>query len=450
MRRTSAATRATRVVVMAASLLAACTTTTSLDPVPPPIRERPDLLSPSEGYPLVADSGLEARVHAIHDRLRTGEELEAVEADGSELLADNPGFHPAAVLLAQVDFLHGEDREVIERLEPIAAELPGYVACQELLGRAAERLDDVLVAYQAFQPITETSVLAARRAAELRDRAREIVVHRFEEALARGQLDDARLHRDWLEEWIGDERAVVETTLAIHVAEGDRESELEAVCRLAEIEPSRELAERCGALHIEIGDVRRGLKLFEELAARHPDDPGIADQLERAKFRWRLELLPPLVRELGRKRQLERSDLAALLYWMVPQVRYSQIVDPPIATDILDHPRRDEILRVANLGLMTVDETLHRFDPSAPATRVMAFAGLLRLMGLSEQDLICLDGADVVNLAVSSSWVCDRAALCGMIPEAADCLPWATISGGEALDFFRHSLDLMGSGGAPR
>ena len=42
---------------------------------------------------------------------------------------------------SQVDFLSGDDATVLERLAPVADELPGYLTCQLLRGRAAERRD---------------------------------------------------------------------------------------------------------------------------------------------------------------------------------------------------------------------------------------------------------------------------------------------------------------------
>ncbi len=414
-----------------------------------PARDRqPYLLAPMDGYPLTVDAEVAARLDALYQRLRDGEDLDELEGSGREILSPDggtPGFHPAAVLLAQVDYLRREDRRALEALEPVADELPDYLACQMLRGALAERLGEIVTAFEAFEQSSAASVLARERAAELRQRAQEAVGHRLEEALRRGQIEVAETHLAWLERWTGDPLALLEAKRRIFSAAGDLEGELSVVCRLADLDESREHEERCANLHLEVGDVRAGLAAFERLAEQFPDDAAIGEQLGRAKFRWRLELLPPVVRELGRKVELERADLAALLYWLVPQVRYSRVIDPPIATDILDHPQRDEILRVVDLGLMRVDETLHRFDPGAAATRRMAFTALLRLLDRSPQEFACLDGAKV-RLDAPNAWVCEAAARCRLIPEAADCLPRASISGGEALDVFRHSLDLLGSG----
>ena len=87
-------------------------------------------------------------------------------------------------------------------------------------------------------------------------------------------------------------------------------------------------------------------------------------------------------------------------------------------------------------------------SPDATATRQMALAALLGLLIRSERGFACLETAEV-RLTASTDWVCEKAARCRLIPEAADCLPWAPVSGGEALELFRRSLDLLGSESPP-
>ena len=161
----------------------------------------------------------------------------------------------------------------------------------------------------------------------------------------------------------------------------------------------------------------------------------------------RLELLPPFVRQLANAGELDRADFATLLYWLVPGVRYAEVSDPPIATDILDHPRREEIVRVMNLGLVRVDETLHRFSPGDRMTRQGALGALLGLLSLSDREFSCLKPAEAAAIAESGSreLICGKAAQCRLIPETGDCLPRAAISGPEALDLFRRALDLLES-----
>ncbi len=83
---------------------------------------------------------------------------------------------------------------------------------------------------------------------------------------------------------------------------------------------------------------------------------------------------------IARKSELTRADLASLLFWLLPPVQHSPAVDPPIASDILNHPAQQEILRVTDLELMEVDETLHRFNPDATSSRRATLAALLAVL----------------------------------------------------------------------
>ncbi len=432
----------------AALLLAACVTPGTPTPdTEVAVRDDPYLLAPAKGYPLTAVPELAERLEEAYGALRRGEDLAAVETVGREVLAEDPGFHPAEVLLAQVAYLRDEDDAAVERLRPMVDELPDYRAAQLLLARVAERSGDLPAAFEAFGRTAAASDLAADRARELRPRAVEAVFEGLRDAISRGRLEDAEADLEWLDEWAPGSHESLEGTRLVAVERRDPEMELEAVRRLAEQTGERAFRQREAELEVEIGDLRSGLEILETLAGEFPDDPQLADSLEQAEFLWRLQLLPPEAQEIGRKLELDRADVSTLLYWLVPRVRFSQVNNPPIAADILDHRRRNEILRVLNLGLMEVDETLHRFEPTAPASRAVVLRAQLALLDSSANRLGCLGDAGDLDLDRSWSATCSYAARCRLIPEAADCRPAAAISGAEALNLFRQTLNLLGSGG---
>ncbi len=410
------------------------------------LREDPYLLPPGDSYPLTGTPELMERVAQAFDVLHLGGDLEEVESTGREVLADDPGFHPAAVLLAQVGYLRRNDDAAIELLLPVISELPEYQAAQLLFGRVTERAGDLPSALEAFSRLPEND-LAVDGVERLRPRAIEIVFNRLQDAISRGRLEDAEGNLSWLVDWAPSSFEVLEGGRLVALERGDSEAELEAVRALAEQTGERDYRRREAELEVEIGDLRTGLEMFEELNREFPDDPQLAELLEQAEFLWRLQLLPPEVQEIGRKVEIDRADVALLLYWLIPRVRYSQITNPPIAADILDHPQRDAILRVLNLDLMEIDETLHRFEPMAPANRVGVLKAQLALLGASQRRLSCLEDARESELDVTWSSLCRHAARCRLIPEEVDCRPAASISGAEALELFRQTLNLLGSGG---
>jgi hypothetical protein len=191
-----------------------------------------------------------------------------------------------------------------------------------------------------------------------------------------------------------------------------------------------------------VGDPGAGLKIVEGLAERHPKDPALAEKLAAAKFRWRLSLLPQAVRDVAARPDLSRADLAVLLYWLVPQVRYARPSEGRIATDVLDHPQRDEIVRVVNLGLLDVEETLHRFSPGAPVRRATALRAVVRLLQ-SFGGGACL-GDDAANPQPSQALACDLAARCALLAAEDDCRPGDPLSGGDAVEMIRRALKHLG------
>jgi hypothetical protein len=94
------------------------------------------------------------------------------------------------LLLAETAFLEADHFTVIELLTPLAAELPTYDACNLLLGRSLESVDQLPMAYEAYLRSASLRV-AERRLQELRPRVLEISAHRFQDRLRRGRLEEA-------------------------------------------------------------------------------------------------------------------------------------------------------------------------------------------------------------------------------------------------------------------
>lgn len=436
------------VVLLAASL--ACS---SAPPPQPPAREpvaraseplaldqadRPYLTDPLEGYSPEVDPDLRDRLRNVwRDLLEEGDTEGAVRV-GSGMLQESPDFYPAHVLIAQVDFAAGDNRRIVERLLPVGDALPTYTASQLLIGRAAERLGDVPLAYSAFRAVAARSPLARKRAGELHPRALEIVSNRLDEALRGQNAEGADKHLALLRSWGPSETLTYEAVRKVARARGDRAAELSAVKELSFRRPGdQSLLERQAELELEVGDPSAGLKIVQEQAARHPKDPVLAQKLESAKFRWRLSQLPQGVQVVAAKPELNKGDLAVLLYWLVPDVRNTRPTAGRIATDVLDNSHQEEIVRVVNLGLMDVDPTLHRFSPGSPVRRAAALRVVLRTMARFGKGS-CAGGN------ASGSNTCGASVACGLLPSEEDCQPAAPLSGSEGVEILRRSLKLLG------
>ncbi|MEZ5331350.1 MAG: hypothetical protein R2991_04720 [Thermoanaerobaculia bacterium] len=387
------------------------------------------LVPPLDGYPAALPLTAERELSEAHRALVAEGDTARAEELAARWLEEQPDLAPARVLAAQVAFVRGDAGRVQELLEPVVTREPRYVAAQLVRGRAAEREEDIVAAMGAYFAIREDSPLARASVQRLRGPASEALRRRFDDALGRGRTDLARRALAELEQWSPNDEPTLEAALALGEAEGDAARALSAARRLAQRRPGdRGILEAQARWELEAGDAGTGLRLLEELAAAYPDDPRLQDRAAAARFQWRLQLLPATVRPLADGPQLSRGDLAGLLYWLFPSVRYGRAEQATIATDILDHPLRREIARVINLGVMDVEPGLHHFRPLEPATRREALAAVLGLLGESRPPAACLAGAEV-RAGEDSETVCRLAAVCGLIPAEADCLPQGAISG---------------------
>lgn len=405
--------------------------------------DRPFLVDPATGYPYPIDAATRLRLSEGYEALSRGDTAAAATA-ARGLLPTGVSFPPARVLAAQVALYRGDASAALTAARRVVEDLPGYTAAELVAGRAAEAVGEVVAAYEAYLR-AESSSVAARRVDELTERAHEIVYRRVEDTLARGRADLAVPDVERLRGWAPEAEATLRAERALAVAQFDRETELDAVERLALRFPDdRELAVRRAELEVEVGDAGSGLALYEELVRAYPDDPALLDRLEAAKFRWRFLQLPPKVTRLAAEPELSRGDFAVLAYWLIPPVRYGRGRGARIASDILDDPRREEIGRVINAGMLDVDASVHRFSPERPVTRAEALEGLLRVLGGIAGEVVPCASEVAINPRPSHSFVCSTAAACGLLPSTGDCLARAPVSGGEALELVRRALARLG------
>jgi tetratricopeptide (TPR) repeat protein len=400
------------------------------------------MVSPLRDYPLTVAERLSGALLNAHAELVVRGSAPEARRAAEELLAGQPGLHPAVVLLAEVDLAERRWEAARDRLLPVVAELPAYGAAQVVLGRAQQQLGDLPEAYAAYRAAPGVSI-AGEEAEALLPRVGTILENRMEEALVRGRLEDAASELARLEQWLPEAPATLAARRRFASVEGDPHAELTALRRLAEIEPGdREILLRLSELELEVGEPSSGLRILQDLAAASPQDAELSERLSRARFSFRVALLPPKARTGVSAPELTRGQFAALLYWLFPSVRYGRPAEATIANDVFDDPAREEIVRVANQGLMAVDPTLHLFAPERPVVRGEALSSLLRLLDRREPRLACLGPAGLGSPSVVH--LCELAARCGLVPQTGDCLPEGRVSGSEAVELSRRALEQLG------
>jgi len=340
----------------------------------------------------------------------------------------------AALLRAQIELVAGDVEAARRALAGALGEAGTAAPARLLAARLAELAGESLTAHSHYESLADELPVAAERRDALREKAVEELRARVSRALAERRVAAAAEELARLLELDAGSRATAELQAAVGAARGDARQELEAVRALVATQPaSLPLRLRRGELEVEVGDAALGLGLLEELAAAHSGDARVHLALAHAMFSYRLVNSPEEIRRLARSPQLARGDFARLLYWLVPAVRSARPGATLIATDLVDHPAREEIVRVANLGLLRIDEVLHRFEPGRHLTRSEAFRALARLVGERAETT-----AQTCVYAVRQSW----------IAETGECLPSAPVSGAEATGWLRQTTGSFAAGGS--
>lgn len=399
---------------------------------PPAAELLPFLLEP-EGD--AADASF-AAVLRLHRQLVTGRDAGAVLVD---LAASGAQSAAARVVVAQAQLVAGRPGEALASAR--AAGDAGRVPARLLEARSLEATGDLPGALEAYLELAQ-SAAAAERASRLEGRVIEILAARVGDAMDRGALAAGEAELARLQRLRPHAPATLELALRMAQLREDRPRELALARSLSAADPGDlGLLRRRARLEVELGDVRAGLELYGALVAGAPGDATLADEQRRASFRWRVLNSPESVRKAAAAPQLSRADLAVMLYWLVPQVRTSRGGAPRIASDVLDHPAREEIVRVVNLGLLPVDDSLHLFHPDRPLRRIE----LLRaLVGLAvDQDPRKCASSPVGGQTMTRDEICAASERCGLLADAADCLPGGPCSGSEALELVRIVLDRL-------
>ncbi|GMU65771.1 MAG: hypothetical protein AMXMBFR36_20450 [Acidobacteriota bacterium] len=427
--------RRTCVLIAALVLAAGCAE------APPPVELRPVAaqLVPFLPDPTALsdpDSTSSVRWRELHAELLAGrvpsEIRRAAEIELARGAADSGGW----LLVAETWLVQGDGEAALGSLGELPAELRGDDGVLLVEARARELVGPAEEAYGLYRRLSARSEAARQRGAMLEAEAVASVRRRFDAALERGRFVDAARELSTLEVWRPHDLATVRATLALAVARGDAAGELRALRELAargESDLDSDL--RRSRLEVELGDAQAGLTQLEALATARPGDPRVEDALDRARFRWRLEHAPGPVRAAAASAQVTRAQLARLIYWLVPGVRSARGGTARIASDVVGHEAHEEIVRVVNLGLLRVDETLHVFEPDRPARRGEALEALLSTA--ADSGAVCaLEGQ-----GLPGRWegACAGAVACGWITDVAECLPGGPVSGAEVSDWIRRS-----------
>jgi hypothetical protein len=141
-----------------------------------------------------------------------------------------------------------------------------------------------------------------------------------------------------------------------------------------------EVQEMLAEIEVGHGRYQEAIVRYDRLA-RRTKDPRYERRLDEIKQEWSAANMPSHFRIALESTALTRAELATLLYWTVPSVRFAQNLGaPPIAVDIEDVQGREEIIRTIALGLYDVDPVTRRVSPYRHVTASRLSSLLARLL----------------------------------------------------------------------
>ncbi|HUP61745.1 MAG TPA: tetratricopeptide repeat protein [Thermoanaerobaculia bacterium] len=407
--------RVTILLLAAAMLVASCADTTPPPTVTPQGEDR-YLIDPRTGYGAIAPE-IDRRFEAAWRFAMTGNEMEA-RRRLAEIQNRDATFLPAMLAEALLDIQAGRLDSARAAIELALKRKPDYTAAQVYEAEIAVREQKTRLAYDLYREIAarpDAPPTANERIAQLQTTLYEQL---FAAAQAAPDAEAIALLREALtfNPAAIEPRLLLARKLLLQRNFDESRRELDPILNTGEVDRP-EVQELLAEIDVGRGRYQEAIARYDRLA-RRTREPRYAQRLEEVKEEWSMANMPPQYRAALDSIELTRADLAILLYWTVPSVRFAtNLGAPPIAVDIEDVTGREEIIRAIAIGLYDVDPVTRRVSPY----RVVTAERLARFLAR----LLTLRGA-----ACARGLATDKAlAACGVSDPLAAFAPDATVTG---------------------
>ncbi len=351
-------------------ILASCTPAgVTPPPAVTPQGEDRYLIDPRTGSP-AADPQTEQKLDAAWRFALSGNEGEARRLL-DEIRKKNPGYAPASLVEAAIDIRASRfeaARAIVQKYDTLAAHVyEAEIAFRENETRRALEL------YRALQVPA-----AAERIAQLENTL-------YEQLFAAAQSAPDAQAIPLLREALTFKPAAIEPRiqlarrLVMQRSFDDARRELDPLLNSTELDRP-DVQELLAEIDIGRGRYQEAIVRYDRLA-RRTKDPRHQHRLDEIKNEWSLANMPAHYRQALESPAITRADLAVLLYWTVPSIRFARnLGSPPIAVDIEDVAGRDEMIRAIAIGLYDVDPVTRRVSPSRTVTADRLSRHLARLL----------------------------------------------------------------------
>lgn len=281
-------------------------------------------------------------------------------------LASSPEQFPPALLGLAASAIERVEYDRAESLIARATAGQRWLAADIYSAQLARLRGDI----DSAVTILSRAILDPLTPARIRDVYRTVQADYIADLSSRARMSDDPLQRIALLERAletgpiseDDRRLLVRAYLSRNDAARARET-LQPLLRTgaaAENETQAVLAD----IEVAEGNFTAAMRRLERLV-EVSNDPRFRKRFDEVKVAWHESTLPPRFHEAVSSPALTREQLAVLLFWKVPAVRFAQqISQPPIAVDLQGVRGREEMVRALALELLSVDRSSRRARPS--------------------------------------------------------------------------------------
>lgn len=360
-------------------LLAACATTSPLPPPAEPTLEADLRLDPRFGLPGEVPAAAQRSWARAITALDAGR-LDEAEQEFIRARQAAPGFRGAALGLAIVSYRRGDLDRAAELVDQARAGGP-WDAADILAAEIAHSQGRTREAIAIYEGI------AASAGDPVERRLEELRRARFDQLFARAAGErpekSVELLREAIEMVDAEPARLLLARRLIELERYDEARRSLDQLRLRGAADRDQLEELLAEVEFGTGRYQEAIARLEPLARKDPARYG--ERLGEIKRRWSEANMPPRYQQALASDSLTRTELAILIYWKVPAVRFAtDLAEPPIAVDLAGSGGREEMVRAMALGLFHVDPLTRTVSPNrtvTPDAYQRILSRLLRLRG---------------------------------------------------------------------
>lgn len=304
--------------------------------------------------------------------------LQEAERLLTELLSAEPDYVPGHLALAAIAMTRGNLDRAEQHVAKASKRLPDSAVVRVYEAELARSRGDLRRAYALYRQLLgegNVSALTTKRYEDLRG---ELFNWLFSQATTASETDTAiGLLREALE--VNAQSDAARRLLTGKLIEALRFEEA-----LRELDPlltaghseDEDIQEMLGEIDVGKGRYQEAIARYERLVRRSAN-LRFRRRLEAIKQQWTEANMPPQQRRALESVAVTREDLAVLIYWNIPAIRFARgLAEPPIAVDIEDVIGREELIRALAFRFFTIDPVTRRIDPY----RIITAGNVLRIL----------------------------------------------------------------------